>query len=293
MEQEHKMQEETLGTRFIYEMSMGKYFYHGQTHDIKERTKTHTKRLKKGNHENKKMQDVYNKHKDLFKVKTVLVLIEPTQSMVDRYEQEYIDKNIKNKLYMNLAKVAGKPPSPLDKGKAVIIFKDGLAKEYPAVATAARAIGINDATLRMYLKGRNKWPDGMRGHFKGEPEVVCTNKNKEDINKKPVIINGVEYTSSKEAGLALNIKYATLSTYLRGKVKWPDDMRGYFKGEPEFICTNKNKGDINKKAVIINGVEYASSKEACLALNLHKAVLSDYLLGKTRWPKGMSGQFKE
>jgi hypothetical protein len=286
------MQEQTLGTRFIYEISMGKYFYHGQTHDIEERTKTHTKKLKKGNHENKKMQDVYNKHKDLFAIKTVLVLIEPTQSMVDRYEQEYIDKNIQNKLYMNLAKVAGKPPSPLDKGKAVIIFKDGLAKEYPAVATAARAIGIKAGTLGTYLRGKVKWPDDMRGHFKGEPEVACTKKNKEDIKKKAVIINGVEYASSKEAGLALNVKNATLSSYLRGKVKWPDGMRGHFKGEPEVVCTNKNKGDTNKKAVIINDVEYASSKEASLALNVHKTMLSEYLLGKTKWPKGMSGQFK-
>jgi len=285
------MQEETLGTRFIYEMTMGKYFYHGQTHNIEERIRTHTKKLKKGNHENKKMQDVYNKHKDLFAVKTVLVLIEPTQSMVDRYEQEYIDKNIQNKLYMNLAKVAGKPPSPLDKGKAVIIFKDGLEREYPAVATAARAIGIKNATLSSYLRGISKWPDGMRGHFKGEPEVVCTTKNREDINKKAVIINGVEYASLKEAGLALNIKTATLSLYIRGKVNWPKDMRGHFKGEQEVVCT-KNRGDANKKAVIINGVEYTSSVEASLALNVHKATLSEYLLGKTKWPKGMSGQFK-
>ena len=48
----------------LYQINIGDYFYFGQTKDLKRRKRVHLNNLKKGNHHNEFMQNVYNKYRE-------------------------------------------------------------------------------------------------------------------------------------------------------------------------------------------------------------------------------------
>lgn len=52
------------------------------------------------------------------------------------------------------------------------------------------------------------------------------------------------------------------------------------------------KNNTQSKKVIINNIEYASVTEAAKALNKTRITLNFYLLGKRKWPEGLTGHYK-
>lgn len=97
----------------IYEIWIEDYFYQGSSNNIEQRIYKHKYYLLKNKHINKKMQNVFNKHK-IFEYQ---ILVECDESALLVYEQNYIDENFGDLKYMNLNPIASKPPS--SKGRCV------------------------------------------------------------------------------------------------------------------------------------------------------------------------------
>jgi group I intron endonuclease len=114
-------------TSFIYKITIGKYFYYGQSQRFQERIKDHLGALKNKSHCNKKMQNAYNKHND-FKMQIVEILGRGLlQKDLNDAEQKYIDKYWGEKTLLNIARIAGGAPDP---SKPCIITIHGISKEY-------------------------------------------------------------------------------------------------------------------------------------------------------------------
>jgi len=97
----------------IYKISIDDYFYIGQSQDLKTRERKHLYNLKKGTHDNRIMQNVYNKKK-----KFTFNLIIPCEiEELNRWEQTLLDFNQGNKLCMNICKDAEAPRRGLNHSK--------------------------------------------------------------------------------------------------------------------------------------------------------------------------------
>ena len=86
----------------VYQISIGDYFYIGQSSDLKKRESNHLSYLKNGNHHNKFMQRVYDKYQSFSF--TPLVYAEIKE--LNRIEQGLLDVYWGNKLCMNISKCA-------------------------------------------------------------------------------------------------------------------------------------------------------------------------------------------
>ena len=89
----------------IYRIQIGPYYYLGQSQELKKRGKEHLYRLKKGNHVNPKMQNIYNKYKDY----SFKVMIECDADQLDYLEQSALDIHWGYDDCMNLSKCAEAP----------------------------------------------------------------------------------------------------------------------------------------------------------------------------------------
>ena len=95
----------------LYEIQIGSYFYHGSSNNIEKRTRGHKNKLKNNKHPNPKMQSIYNKYGE-FNYEVILTCKEEDLLYL---EQATIDQFFEDKACMNLASIAGKPPSWQDK----------------------------------------------------------------------------------------------------------------------------------------------------------------------------------
>ena len=136
-------------TSFIYKITIGKYFYYGQSQRFQERIKEHLGALKNKSHCNKKMQNAYNKHND-FKMQIIEILGRGLlQKDLNDAEQKYIDKYWGEKTLLNIARIAGAP----DASKPCIITIHGISKEYESTKAAAKIIGRSKRMICYYLLG--------------------------------------------------------------------------------------------------------------------------------------------
>lgn len=95
-----KYQQDSKNQSGIYKITIGKYFYYGQTTMLSQRKYRHRYSLQRKNHPNKKMQDVYNKHQNYkFEIIGYLGI-----KWLDFAEQLLIDKYFGTKYCINLAK---------------------------------------------------------------------------------------------------------------------------------------------------------------------------------------------
>jgi group I intron endonuclease len=220
------MSEEMFEEAYIYEIKIGKYFYHGQTTNMKIRLKNHFSSLKNNKHQNKKIQAVYNKYPDLFQMQVVLTLKKCNQEMINKCEQTFIDAWKGNKCQMNISMIAGKPPS--SKGRK--LSAEHIRKV--AFANTGKKRSQED-------KEKNKLSHLGKKHSE-ETKEKCRNivlgikRTPEEIEKsaskrrKALIINNIEYSSVKEASVFLNIKPSTIRYYLLNN-RWPKGMTGRYK----------------------------------------------------------------
>lgn len=77
---------------YIYEINIGDYKYIGSTNYKRKRKTEHLRHLRNNNHANKKMQNVYNKHKEYnFSVLEEISNIEEMKNREEKYINEYKD----------------------------------------------------------------------------------------------------------------------------------------------------------------------------------------------------------
>ena len=88
----------------VYEIWIGNYFYQGSSKDIKKRMYQHLYSLKKGDHCNIYMQNVYNKYKS-FEWKTLVECDD--RDLAYKYETDFIEANYGLKNYLNVTKTIG------------------------------------------------------------------------------------------------------------------------------------------------------------------------------------------
>jgi len=86
----------------IYQICIGEYSYFGSSKNVKKRINEHKSALNRGKHYNRKMQSVFNKHKefDAFQV------YECDEDILLQVEQEYIDTHYGLPDCMNLDNTA-------------------------------------------------------------------------------------------------------------------------------------------------------------------------------------------
>jgi len=132
-------------------------FYIGSSKNLYKRFLEHYRNLNKKLHDNKKLQNVYNKYgKSAFYVE-ILEIFDPNVVNYFDIEQKYVDKNIKNKLCLNINPICSKPP--IYKGKRSIELmniKTGKIKKWKYCFLAAKELSCNRSDLVAILKGDQK-----------------------------------------------------------------------------------------------------------------------------------------
>lgn len=96
----------------VYQIFIGDYFYHGSSEDCEGRLKKHLQALKRGNHINNKMQNVYNKYQTF---DCQIVMQCDNRDVAYAYEQDFIDTHFGLDKCLNINEVASKPPGFLGK----------------------------------------------------------------------------------------------------------------------------------------------------------------------------------
>ena len=94
-----------MRNRGVYKIQIGKYFYVGQSKDLKTREYSHLNSLKKGTHYNPIMQRAYNKYQDF----SFSPLVYAEIKELNHIEQGLLDIYCGNKFCMNIAKDAEAP----------------------------------------------------------------------------------------------------------------------------------------------------------------------------------------
>ena len=97
----------------LYQISIGNYFYIGQSQDLKKREIKHLSMLKKGTHYNLKMQNIYNKYQDFHFQETLFCSIDELNDQ----EQRLLDMFWGADGCMNLAKDAEAPQRGLKRSE--------------------------------------------------------------------------------------------------------------------------------------------------------------------------------
>jgi group I intron endonuclease len=132
-----------------------KKFYIGSTKNFYKRLSEHLRKLKQNNHDNKKLQNSYNKYGiDFFNISVLKILKETENQFL--VEQEFLNKNI-NKNCFNININCLKPP--VSKGKRPITLKNlktGEIKHWKFCYLAAKEINCNRSDLVALLKKTQK-----------------------------------------------------------------------------------------------------------------------------------------
>ena len=97
----------------LYQISIGDYFYFGQSQDLKTRKSQHLHHLKKGTHRNPLMQNVYSKYQE-FDFKEVLHC--PVEEL-NQQEQRLLDSFWGTEGCMNISKCAEAPQRGLKRSE--------------------------------------------------------------------------------------------------------------------------------------------------------------------------------
>ena len=86
----------------LYQISIDNYFYIGQAQDLKRRKSEHLYYLKRGNHPNPKLQNVYNKYQDFHFQETIFCSIDELNAQ----EQKLLDMFCGTEGCLNISKCA-------------------------------------------------------------------------------------------------------------------------------------------------------------------------------------------
>lgn len=118
--------------------------------------------------------------------------------------------------------------------KAVIV--DGV--QYDSALTAAQALGVCDATIRTWCK-KGHSPKGIQCSFVEENKMISSGVK----NKTAVLIDGIYYSSIKEASLALGMNS---STYLAKCIREHKTYKGH---KCEYANQQPSQGNSNNSTL--------------------------------------------
>jgi group I intron endonuclease len=178
----------------VYEIWIDKYFYQGSSFNIEDRIKRHRYKLNNGIHGNKKMQNVFNKHSKAFSWQ---ILVECDKSVTRDYEQDYIDANWGDKLYLNASKSAAHPlqDKPWNKG-----LKDTISDETRKV--------LSDKKLGNTFRRGKKASDETKSKLTSS--LIGNKRRCVEIQYE-----GIQYASIGEACEALGVTRKVFSRMLK------------------------------------------------------------------------------
>ena len=256
----------------IYAIIINDKYYIGQSVNIKQRWQRHRKELKLGTHENKHLQNAYNKYGN----PKFEVLLECEKEKLNEYEQYYIHELMTYDKEIGYNKSYG--------GETCLIteaFKEEycipilqftkygeFVAEYESYNQASRKLGTGDNTIREGIKNRRK----AKGFYFIEKKEYEKNPNLAELfNWKPIIqfdLQGnliAEYFNIDKALKETNVNKDSLKTVLNGKQQ---STNGYIWRYKEDYLLNPIviEEDINPIIQLnLNGefiAEYKNVKEA-------------------------------
>lgn len=104
-----------------------------------------------------------------------------------------------------------------NKGGCRAIIYDG--RRYESGIDIARELGLSNSTINHWAK-KGFTPNGIVCRYEDEKRVLTYKKTiPGEFNRKPVIVNGVKYSSIRNAEDALGLKHGYLAAYFKGTRK--------------------------------------------------------------------------
>ena len=149
-------------------------------------------------------------------------------------------------------------------------------KEYDSVKAVCDAYNTAYQTVRNWcLKGIN--PLGEECRYADEEQVVFTGKRYKKGACKNIEYNGIVYEAAKDVADELGVTPTTITRWAQ-KGFSPDGIKcRYLDDDRECVYKKADPGEKSRRAIMVNGVVYASIKEAEASLGLHKGRLAPYL----------------
>lgn len=149
---------------YVVEIPESPFFYIGSSGNLFERAKAHKRELQRGKHHSEKLQGLYDHEQEM----SVTVLQKAaTRDEAYDIEQELLDLHLNNPFCLNLSASARNSnllrPSVLAEPDRDRINKGSTARpvvgdgvEYPSIKAAARALGLDPASIRDRIKNKGK-----------------------------------------------------------------------------------------------------------------------------------------
>lgn len=149
----------------IYKITIGKWFYYGQTNNFDRRKREHLSALQKQKHDNIILQNAYNKH-NLFHFEECAY--ENNENLLTELEQLVIDEWFGKPYCANINPNADKPPST--KGKKLKRTNSGIKQTEEWIEK------------RMIAHRGSKRTEEARAKMSAAAKLRCERKRKEKEN---------------------------------------------------------------------------------------------------------------
>lgn len=259
----------------IYEIIINKKSYIGSSINLKNRLREHLLDLKQNNHNNKKLQNAYNKYQSL----TIFILEEClAENLINREEHWY---NLKG--YYNLQN-----PKKNKNSQCRVVYKYSLDGKYlckyNSSAEAARrnniasSAGISAACYKKtYFASGFLWTYDEEIPFRNNKAfkpVYMFSQDENFIRKFP---------SSADIARELNCSISVVKQAIKKRCLCKGFLFSYDDKSPILSNNRKNKKcflkNIDNDSII---KEYSSSKEASIDLKVKITSIYDYLYRKTK-----------
>lgn len=202
------------------------HFYYGQSCKLKNRMRQHVNRMKAGNHENSRLQKVYNK----YGLPVIVIVCFCEVDNLSNIEQYYLDKFISNPLCCNI-----NPDSRTCRGRVLSqATKQKLSKSHSGkIISMQHRINISNGLKNAYKNGRVSYMAnrfGDKNLFYGKKHTDETIKKLKGRvyecmiggnNHKAIIVlntqTGIFYDTIKEAAFSINKKPVFLYKKMKSK----------------------------------------------------------------------------
>lgn len=196
-------------TSGIYLIKIDKYYYIGSSNNINKRFKRHLSELKRNNHFNKFLQNLYNKHKEY----NFFLLETCEEENLLKIEQDYIDIYYNEKYCVNLTKSV----SAVMRGR---VFSLEHRRNLSIASKRQKMSEEHKEKLRQLSIGR-KWNENQKNKCRRNPK-----NGKDNFLSKPIELcfldgNIKTYECVAMAAKELNVNYKTITGWINGNFTFP------------------------------------------------------------------------
>jgi group I intron endonuclease len=208
----------------IYRLDIGNRFYYGSTTNIVPRVRAHLWRLKNNRHENKIMQNTYNKYGAVH-VSIVAMGCWSKEELV-RVEQDYLDGVVDISNCMNIAREAN---SPTWAGRTLSQeHKDKIGNAHRGRRhsdEARRNMSLAKQGVSRSVEAINKQKRSMVGKHQGSDNPMYGKSGMDSpVAKRVCVVLGGDkkiYDSMRAASEGVGVPVSTMSAWLNGYSKLP------------------------------------------------------------------------